>query len=99
MIRHVVLLTWNDQADAASIAAMRAGLAALPELIPEVASYHFGEDEGLGANNADFAITAEFASIADYEVYATHPAHVEVIQTLIAPIRASRLAAQFATES
>ena len=42
-------------------------------------------------------IQVDFATVEDYNVYATHPAHVEVITKLIKPILrpGSRTAVQF----
>lgn len=97
MIRHVVLLTWNEGVTDDHVATVCAGLARLPGLIPEIVGYEFGRDLGFGPANADFAIAATFASSADYEVYATHPEHVAVIERDIAPIRAHRRAVQFET--
>ena len=39
--RHVVLFTWNDTVDDEHLAAIKAGLATLPGLIPEIAAYGF----------------------------------------------------------
>jgi len=36
-------------------------------------------------NDYDFGLSMEFDSAADYEVYNTHPAHVEFVQTRWVP--------------
>jgi len=36
-------------------------------------------------NSYDFGLSMEFDSAADYEVYNTHPAHVEFVQTRWVP--------------
>ena len=39
-------------------------------------------------NSHDLAVVALFDSSADYEVYASHPAHLELIKLAIAPLLA-----------
>ncbi|MET9343782.1 Dabb family protein [Nonomuraea sp. NPDC003804] len=96
MIRHIVLLTWTDDATEEQKAAVEKGLAALPAVIPELRRYELGSDLGLaGAGNADFGIVAEFDSVADFEVYRDHPQHHAVINEHIVPIRKARTAIQF----
>lgn len=95
MIRHIVLLTWTDDATAEQRAAVAEGLATLPALIPQLRRYDLGADLGLAADNSDFAIVAEFDNLADYEVYRDHPAHQAVIAERIKPIKAGRAAVQF----
>jgi len=94
-LNHVALFTWKPGTTDGQIAALEAGLAALPGLIPEIRAYRFGRDAGLAEGNADFAIVAEFDSAEGYEAYATHPAHRDVIERLIAPIRERRTGTQF----
>ena len=62
MIRHVVLLTWNENCPEAAVEAVTRGLAALPKQIPEIRSYRFGRDLGLGRKNADYVLVADFDS-------------------------------------
>ncbi|MFI6299231.1 Dabb family protein [Nonomuraea sp. NPDC050790] len=94
MIRHIVLLTWSEEATDAQKAAVAEGLAALPGAIPELRRYELGTDLGLGTGNSDFAVLAEFDSVADYEVYRDHPVHQAVIAERIKPILAARAALQ-----
>ena len=94
MIRHVVLLKWNEGVDAAHIAATKAALDRLPGLIPQVVSLRNGPDLRVAPTNFDYAITAVFASTDDFLVYRDHPAHQEVTQTYTAP-HAQRFAVQF----
>ncbi len=60
MLRHVVCLTWTDDATPDAVAAVAAGLGELPSLIPELRGYHFGPDAGIASGNADFAVVADF---------------------------------------
>ena len=92
---HVALFTWKPGITDQQIAELAEALAALPGVIPEIRSYRFGRDAGLGEGNFDFAVVAEFDSAEGYGVYATHPAHVDVITRLIRPLRDQRSAVQF----
>ena len=72
MIRHVVLLKWNESVDAAHIAATKAALDWLPGLIPQIVSYQNGADLRVAPTNYDYAVTAEFGSTDDFIVYRDH---------------------------
>ncbi len=79
----------------AAIEALASGLDALPALIPEIRSFRFGPDAGLGISaNADFAVVADFDDADGYAAYAGHPAHQDVIVRLLRPIVADRLSVQ-----
>ncbi len=94
MIRHVMVFTWLPEATDEQKQRVNAELTALPGLIPEVRAYKFGADHGIGAGNADFAVTADFDDIAAYLVYRDHPAHQKVIAEAMRPIVATRAAVQ-----
>ena len=95
MVRHCVVVSWSEDASEDQKQAAIEAIAALPARIPEIHAFSVGTDLGLGAGNGDTAIVADFQSVADYKVYATHPDHVQVIQDLVKPILASRAAVQF----
>jgi D-threo-aldose 1-dehydrogenase len=96
-LRHSVHLQLTPEATDEQKSAMAAALRKLPLQIFEIASLHCGLDAGLAAGNHGFCLTVDFADAAAYQVYATHPAHLEVIQTKIKPILVpgSRIAVQF----
>ena len=96
-IRHVVAFRFKEGTSPEQVTALTDGLALLPGLIPEVAAYHFGPDVGINDGNADLAVTADFATLADYLVYRDHPDHQALIRDLVAPILAERMAVQFGT--
>jgi hypothetical protein len=61
-------------------------------------AFKVGIDAGLDpARNHDYAIVGDFATEADYNVYASHPLHVAVITTSIKPVLAAggRVAVQY----
>ncbi|HVB53591.1 MAG TPA: Dabb family protein [Candidatus Acidoferrales bacterium] len=90
MIKHVVLMRFRDDSPPGTVAAVVAGLAALPAQIPEIRSMSSGPDLGVIPNGCDLAIVVEFANSEDYLVYANHPAHRRVIEELIEPFVVER---------
>jgi|CXWL01.1.fsa_nt_gi hypothetical protein len=97
MIRHVVLFKWNDGVDAAHIAATKAGLDRLPSVIPEIVAFQHGSDLRLVPATWDYAVSADFASPADFITYREHPAHQEFLRTCLLD-HGQRLAVQFNLE-
>ncbi len=94
-LTHIALFTWKVGTTEAQVAALRHGLAALPELIPAIRSYRFGPDSGLSPGNDDFAVVAEFDDLAGYRSYVADPQHVDVVERLLKPILGTRHAIQF----
>ena len=95
MFRHVVMFNFKDGTTEEQKEAMRAGLRRLPDLIPEIRAYRFGNDLGLREGNFEFVVTADFDGVEDFIVYRDHPDHQKVIAEDIAPIAKTRAAAQF----
>ena len=95
MIQHVVMLRWREGVDAAHAAATADALRRLPALIPQIVDYRCGPDVGISGGNFDFAVSARFASVADFVAYRDHPEHQAVVQSLIGPFIAERTAVQF----
>jgi Stress responsive A/B Barrel Domain len=95
MMRHVVLLTWQDGTTQEQEDAVSTALATLPPLMRGLRGYSFGSDERLAEGNAGFAIVADFDDRDAYLAYRDHPVHQEVMKTAIRPILKSRMAAQF----
>jgi hypothetical protein len=94
MFRHVVLLTFSDEASDAQVQEVVDGLRSLPAAIPEIRGYEVGRDAGLATGNADVVVVADFDDAEAYAVYRDHPVHQEVIATRIAPLLAARSAVQ-----
>jgi Stress responsive A/B Barrel Domain len=93
--RHVVMFRWEDTVDDEHVAAVVAGLATLPGLIPEIADYRFGVDAGVNEGNYDFVVVADFGSVDDYLVYRDHPDHRALIADLVTGHVATRAAVQY----
>lgn len=97
MIRHLVLLKWNEGVDAAHVAAVKAGLDRLPALIPEIVSFQHGADLQLKPGTADYAISVDFASTNDYFTYRENPDHQRFIKECLTDY-CQRLVAQFSLD-
>lgn len=101
-LRHVVLLKFKADVNAEQKSALTEALSKLPSVISGLSHYHVGADAGLDpARNHDFAIVADFPSEREYQVYAQHPAHQEVIQKFVKPLLAEggRTAVQYSVPS
>jgi hypothetical protein len=99
VFRHMVMFRFADDATDEQKEAMRAGLRRLPEVIPEIVAYRFGDDAGLRADNFDFGVAADFDDKDGFLVYRDHPDHQKLIADLIAPIVSARAAVQFEWQS
>jgi hypothetical protein len=95
MFRHVVLFELADETTAEQRRAIVDGLSELPAKIPELRGYHVGLDAGLADGNFDVGEVAEFDDPDGYQVYATHPDHLQVIAERIRPVLVRRVAVQF----
>lgn len=96
MIRHVSLLTWNDDATDEQIQAVATALRRLPGLIPELRDYRVGPDVGIDSGTASFVVIGDFDDARGYATYRDHPEHQAVAREHIIPILAGRRAAQYA---
>lgn len=94
-IHHVVQFRFHEGTDPQAIDELATSLRNLPGLIPEIANYVLGPDLGLNDTNWDFALSADFASVDDFETYREHPEHQAVLRDRITPITAERHAVQF----
>lgn len=95
MFRHVVLFRFAEGTTDEQKEALRAGLQRLPEVIPEIRAYRFGDDLGLRSDNFDFAVTADFDDAESFLAYRDHPDHQKAIAEVISPIVSARASVQF----
>ena len=91
MLRHVVLLTLDADADLAGIVA---SLRRLPGLIDEIRDYEVLADAGLADGNAQIGVVGTFDDPATWQAYIDHPEHQAVVQEQIRPHLVSRTAIQ-----
>jgi hypothetical protein len=86
MFHHMVMFRFKTGTTQDQIDAIAEGLATLPGQIKVLASYSFGPDAGITEGAWDYGISAKFANEADYAIYATDPAHTEVVRMIITPV-------------
>jgi hypothetical protein len=89
LIRHVVIFEWAETASNDQVAAVAAGLDTMPDKVPGILAYRHGDDLGLSAVTADYALVADFATVEDFGAYAGHPDHLAFIEERIQPIAAA----------
>ena len=94
MFRHCVMFKWSDDASDDAIAAVRAGLDELAQM-ECVDTYVHGADVGVSEGNFDYAIVADFESIAAYRTYAGDADHLDFIATVVKPAISARAAVQY----
>src|SRR5882757_6755262 len=95
-ITHVVTLTFKVGTPQQTIAALAAELDTLRGHIGAIDFAH-GRDMSIREDNADYAITARFASHEDFLEYMDFPMHQRIIRELVVPHVRSRSAVQFST--
>jgi hypothetical protein len=95
MIRHVVVFTWSDSADAGTRARSVAALRGLREDVGGMIALTVAEDAGLTDGNADAVLIADFPDAEAFRRYAQDPVHQAVIAEHIRPNLAARSAVQF----
>jgi len=95
VIRHVSLLTFSAGTTDAQVQDVVDALMTLPERLTQLRGYAIGRDLGVNAGNASFAVVADFDTVDDYLGYRDDPEHRRILGELIAPILASRTAAQY----
>ncbi len=88
-------MKFRDDATAEQIAAAHTAVAGMASQIPEISSLELGFDLGLRDDKHDLAVVAGFEDEAAYQVYASHPQHVAVIQEFLTPILEGRVGVQF----
>lgn len=90
MVIHIGMLTLAETATTQDRQAIADGLAAMIGEVDGLESVRVGLDLGLAPGNADLIFLLEFATDADRQAYATHPAHKALIAERIAPVLASK---------
>ncbi|HET6387035.1 MAG TPA: Dabb family protein [Armatimonadota bacterium] len=99
MIRHVVCFKFNPGAPESARAAMAEGLQSLPGRVSVIRQWSQGANTQSSDRSYDFSLIADFDSLGDLGVYQDHPAHQEVVTTLIRPIVNSVVVVDFEVPS
>jgi hypothetical protein len=95
MIRHVVLMAWNESATPEKVRQAIGELTALGPKLSGLRDYHAGSDAAINDGNFDFAVVADFDDTASYLAYRDDPAHRDIVSRLITPMLAERAAVQY----
>ena len=94
MVKHVILWTLKDEYSDAQKAEIKAGikegLEGLKGQIPGLAEIKVNT-EPLASSNCDLMLDSLFEDEAALKTYATHPAHVAVVDGKVRPHTASRV--------
>jgi hypothetical protein len=85
VIKHIV--TWklkgeDAAAKSASFTAVAEALGALPPLIPEIHSFHIGQDLAETDGNWDAVLVVDYKTTADLATYQTHPEHLKAVEVV-----------------
>lgn len=95
MIEHIVLFRWTPEAAPEAVAQVMEGLRGLRQQIPGIIDLQCGEDFSGRAQGYSHGLVVRFETRAALDAYGPHPAHQQVVQTLINPIRGGVLALDF----
>ncbi len=95
MIRHVVVFTWSEDADAERRAATLAALRGLEQDVGGMTSLVVADDAGFSPGNADTVLIADFPDVEAYSRYAADPVHQAVLAEHVRPFLATRSAVQY----
>ena len=90
MIKHIVLFKLEESEHKnVRLQEIRDRLEALVQVIPELKEMQVGINVN-PEEKWDFSLEAVAADLQALEVYANHPAHQEIVKTLIAPVKVDR---------
>jgi uncharacterized protein (DUF1330 family) len=97
MLRHVVLFTWSEAADAGRRRTTLEALRGLRETVGGMTSLTVSEDAGLAEGNAHTVLVADFPDADAFRRYAQDPTHQAVLAEHVRPWLAARTAVQYET--
>ena len=95
MVEHVVLFRWTEDAAPDAIRRAIEGLRNLKDIIPEIVDLTCGENFSERAQGFHCGLVVRFADRAGLDAYGPHPAHRQVVEELITPIRDGVLAVDY----
>jgi hypothetical protein len=95
VLRHVVLFTWTDDADAGRRAVAVDALRRLREDVGGMSALTVSDDAGLVEGNANTVLVADFPDAEAFRRYARDPVHQAVLTEHVRPWLAARSAVQY----
>lgn len=96
MLKHIVLFKLADEAEGntkiENALIIKRRLEALSEVIPEIVDIKVSINaDNMPEDNYDIMLDCEFENARDLQIYATHPAHLQVVE-FIGKVRTARAA-------
>jgi hypothetical protein len=79
MIVHIVMFAFKEENKEENLHKAKAMLEALPQKIPSLLSMEVGLDFAQSDRSFDLVLTSAFKDKEGLNVYAVHPAHLEVV--------------------
>lgn len=98
MVEHIVLFKWNEDAPPDAIQAAVDGLKGLRHRIPGIIDLSIGPNFSERNKGYDTGLVVRFQDREALDAYGPHPLHQDVVQNLLAPIRADVLAVDYEIE-
>ncbi len=98
MLRHVLLLKLKEGVRPEEVAALDTAFRHMLAEIPAVASGRVGPAlrlPGSSGQPADYAVTLDFRTSADFTAYIADPRHRRFVQETLSPLRETAWSAQF----
>jgi hypothetical protein len=95
-IMHLALFKWTAGVSADRVAEITDALRAMAVALPQIHTYRCGADLAIRDGSWDFAVVAVVASADDLDAYLGHDMHVEIVERLVRPVLADRVAVQLA---
>ena len=91
MIVHIVMFDFKEESKEENILKVKEMLETLPSKIDELFSMEVGVDFDRSERACDMSLYSTFQTKEDMSVYATHPAHLEVIAFIKEVVDKSRV--------
>jgi quinol monooxygenase YgiN len=82
MVVHIVMFAFKDENKEANLKRVKEALEALPQKIETLKSMEVGIDFNKSDRAMDLVLTSTFEDKEGLKDYATHPAHLEVVQLI-----------------
>ncbi len=82
MLVHIVMFQFKEENKQENLEKVKAMLEALPSKINTLHSMEVGIDISRSERSFDLVLVSQFEEQAALDVYATHPAHLEVVSVI-----------------